>query len=261
MNIGRSKHLIAAFAFLALAACADSTGPGGTESDEAMRSLQLGLRGTNLPLALSPSLLGTAAGGIDQIDVTIDGATERMYALGLRVTYPVGTCLESVIVISDPMFPPIGCSPPPLGLILVLWQATSGSRPPDRLVLIAADAGTSSFAIFPTDAASFTAFPAFAIYANGREEFWSSLSGSLISQVTATSQTCSVPPPAFAKSSTCHVATFTEEGRITFERFDVVAFGPGAPPRQTMELVIPSQSVRGILQAITEIRPITIPAL
>jgi hypothetical protein len=56
------------------------------------------------------------------------------------------------------------------------------------------------------------------------------------------------------------VATFDESGRITFERFDLVTFSPGtAPVRETMELVIPRQTIRGILQAITEIQPIAFP--
>ena len=268
MNIGRSKHLIATFAFLALAACADSTGPGSVGDEDAMRSLTMGLSsaaGAPLPFALSPSALGTAARGIDRINVGIDGTPQAMYALGLRVTYPTGTCMENLVVFSPPIvgFGP-QCTPPPLGLLLVLWQTRSGSRPPERLILISGDVGTSNFAniaALPLGPTDYSFFPAFAIQVNDREEFWTSIGGVLESQVTATSESCNVPPPAFAKSSSCNVAAFAESGQITFERFDFNAFTAGPPPpRQTMELVIPSQSIRGILQAITEIKPVTVPA-
>lgn len=273
MNISRSKKVFLAVTLGALGACSsDSTGPGTVGAEEALRSLSLGLgsgSGAGLPFALSPSALGTAARGIDLINVGIDGATESMYALGLRVTYPTGTCLESLFIIPpSPWYPAGECTPPPLGLVLVLWQTTAGSRPPQRMVVISADVGTTHFDFVgpqfdivgeaPGDG-EFS--PAFAFYINDRREFWASVGGSLNSQVAATNQTCSVPPPPFAKTSTCHVATFDEAGQITFERFDFAAFGPGAaPPRQTMDFVIPRQTIRGILQAITEISPVTLPA-
>lgn len=262
MNMNRSKKLCLALTLVALGACSsDSTGPGTVGAEEALQSLARGLNsssGVDLPFALSPSALGTAARGIDRINVAINGTTHSMYALGLRVTYPAGTCIETLIIVPSVTVPP-GCTPPPLGLVLVLWQTSSGSRPPDRMVFISADVGTVNFAIFPFEATDFTFLPSFAIYVNDREEFWASTGGSLTSQVAATSETCSVTPPPFAKTSTCHVATFDEAGQIRFERFDFTAFGPGAPPaRQTMDFVIPRQTIRGILQAITEITPVTL---
>ncbi len=268
MNIMRSKYFLAAFAFLGVAACADSTGPGNVGDDDAMRSLTIGLSsaaGVPLPFALSPSALGTVARGIDRINVGIDGLPKTMYALGLRVTYPAGTCMENLIVYAPTRvrFGP-ECTPPPLGLLLVLWETRSGSRPPDRMILISGDVGTSNFANvarLSSEQTDHIFFPAFAIQVRDREEFWTSIAGVLESQVTATSESCNVPPPAFAKSSSCNVASFTESGQITFERFDFNTFTAGPPPaRQTMELVIPSQSLRGILQAVTEIKPVTIPA-
>ncbi len=93
-----------------------------------------------------------------------------------------------------------------------------------------------------------------------REEFWTSIGGTLTSQVTPTSETCNVPAPLFAKTSTCHIANFAESGQITLERLDLDFFDAGpAAPRVTMDLVIPPQSIRGILQAITQIQPITFP--
>ena len=263
MIITRSGHFLAAVAFLGMAACADSTGPGNVGDDDAMRSLTRGLSSApgTLPFALSPSAIGTAARGIDRINVGIDGIPHTMYALGLRVTYPAGTCMETLVVYSPPIvsFGP-ECTPPPLGLLLVLWETRSGSRPPERVILISGDVGSSTFSNMATlslQTPDYIFFPAFAIQINDREEFWTSIAGVLESQVTATSESCNVPPPAFAKSSSCNVASFTESGHITFERFDFNPFTPGPPPpSQTMELVIPSQSLRGILQAVTEVKPI-----
>lgn len=265
MNIRRLRKVGLALTFVALSACgSDSTGPGSLNAKEALRSLALGLgssSGVGLPFALTPSALGDAAHGIDGIDVVIDGTTEKMYALGLRVTYPAGTCMETIFVVPPSAgYLPVGCTPPPMGLVLALWQTRSGSRPPERMVFISADVGTSSFASFASGFDDLIAFPAFAMYISDREEFWMAFSGTLNSQVAATSLACNVPPPPFAKTSTCRVANFEESGQITFERFDFTAFEAGpAPARQTMELVIPRQTIRGILQSITEIAPLTFP--
>lgn len=266
MILIRSKKVCLAFAFIGLAACgSDSTGPGSITPDDALRSLSLGLSpassGVRLPFAFSPSVLGTASRGIDQIDVSIDGATHSMYALALRVTYPQGTCMEALFIVPSIPLPGGICTPPPLGLVLALWQTTSGSKPPKRLAFIWGDIGTADFgtqwALALTATSSF-AVPSFAIYLNDREEFWTSVGGSLTSAVTAGTETCSVPAPPFAASSTCHFATFDEAGQITFERFDFALFGPSSTvQRETMDFVIPRQGVRGILQAITAVTPIT----
>lgn len=259
----RSKNLFLALAFVGLAGCGDSSGPGTVSAEDALRSLSLGLgsaAGTALPFALSPSSLGTAARGIDKIDVAIDGTTQSMYALGLRVTYPAGTCVESLFIIPSAPPPAGQCTPPPLGLVLVLWQTSSGSRPPDRMAFISADVGTASFTGFFEGTAELTFLPAFAIFINDREEFWMSVGGSLSSRVAATNETCNVAPPPFAAASTCHFATFDEAGQITFERFDFALIEANVPPaRARMELAIPRQTIRGILQAITRITPVTIP--
>jgi hypothetical protein len=181
-----------------------------------------------------------------------------MYALGLRVTYPTGTCFESLFIVPPSLGIPSGCSPPPLGMMLVLWQTRSGSRPPDRTILISADVGSINFDFLSFDPNS-VAFPAFALYIDGRgQELWGSISGTLTSQVTATSETCQAPPPPFALASTCHFATFDESGRIVFELFEVP--GGSSTIRRT-ELLIPRQNIVGILQAITAIKPITLPTL
>ncbi|HEU4748032.1 MAG TPA: hypothetical protein VFS56_05980 [Gemmatimonadaceae bacterium] len=265
MTLFSPRNLFPALALAGLAACGDSSGPGTLDDEAALRSLSLGLGsgpGAGLPFALTPSALGTSARGIDRIDVAINGTTQSMYALGLRITYPVGTCIESMFIV--PSFPPPAgqCTPPPLGLVLVLWQTSSGSRPPEAMAFISADAGTSRFAEFSETGNDFSFVPPhFAIYVNNdREEFWTSVGGSLTSQVTATNETCNVTPPPFASASTCHFATFDEVGQITFEKFDFSLFEPGPPPAGArMDFVIPRQSIRGILQAITQITPVTIP--
>jgi hypothetical protein len=259
---------LAVLAVLGFAGCSDSVGPGDVDDDAAMRSLAMGFSSAapTLPFAFAPSAFGAAARGLDRIDVSIDGSPQSMYALGVRVTYPAGTCLENIYVFAPPV-QTFGsdCTAPPLGLLLVLWQTTSGSRPPDRMILISGDVGTSTFTNFaliseppPTE---ISLFPAFAFQIKGREEFWTSIGGSLTSQVAATSETCNAPPPPFAKSATCNIATFTEAGQITFERMDMAFFGPPGAPSGSVrsELVIPSQSVRGILQAIIEVQPSPIP--
>ena len=265
MTLVRYRRLFLACAVCGVTACgSDSTGPGSLAPADALRSLTLGLgsaSGVGLPFALGPAALGTAARGIDQIDVNISGTTHRMYALGLRVTYPAGTCIEALFII--PSFPPPEgvCTPPPLGLVLALWQTTSGERPPKRMAFISADVGTVNFSFLPTETETvFSTIPSFAIYLNDREEFWISRSGSLTSAVTVGSETCNVPAPPFASSSTCNYATFDEQGQITFERFDFSLFEPlSTVQRATMDFVIPRQSIAGIVQAITQVTPITIP--
>lgn len=273
MYLERLKKPVFAIALVALAACgSDSVGPGTVDADDALRSLARGFNSTSrmpLPFALSASAFGTAARGLDQVDVTIGGTPHTMYALGLRVTYPTGTCMESLFPAHYSLGLPPGCTPPPLGLALVLWETRSGSRPPDRMVFIAADVGTASFDITRVvyydenrPLPAFDVWPAFAMYIDGGEEFWTSIGGSLTSQVTTTGETCSVTPPPFAKSSTCNFATFDETGSITFAKSDLSLEPLAVPmPRQTTELVIPRQNILGIVQAITEIQPITFPTL
>lgn len=263
MNLSRPTRLFLALALTGLAACSDSSGPGAVDDEAALRSLWIGLGSGSpgaLPFALAPSALGTSARGIDRIDVEINGTSHSMYALGLRVTYPAGTCIESMFIVTSFATTAGECTPPPFGLVLVLWQTSSGSRRPEKMAFVSADIGTSSFAGFSEAGVYFSVLPAFAIYMNDREQFWTSVGGSLTSQVAPTNETCNVAPPPFAKESTCNYATFDESGQITFERFDFTAFGPGATSsRETMSLSIPRQSIRGILQAVTQIRPVTIP--
>lgn len=262
MSIMGLKKAFLAVAVVALTACGDSTGSGDVSSEEALRSLSRGFGdGSVAPFGLGAASLGGGA-DLGKVDVTINGTPQSMYALGLRMTFPSGTCEENIFVFPGENFDPGACTPLPLGILLVLWQTRSGSRPPDRMIFLSADVGTSDFSFLESEPVDFTVFPAFGFYVDrGGERFWASAGGTLTSQVTATTQTCDVPPPPFALTSTCHFATFDESGQITFEEFDAFdSFGPGSASR-TMKLVIPRQDIRGIWQAITAVKPISFPSL
>ena len=240
----------------------DSTGPGSIDSNAALQSLALGLQGVSGVGSPTTPEVNASFGGIapllDQVTVTIDGASQGMYALGLRETFPAGTCEETLFV--SAAFPPQPgvCTPPQLELAVILWQAHSATQRPDRMILIVADEGTINFdfASVPTDE-----LPALAVYIEGENNVWSSLSGTLTSQVTATTQTCSLPLPPYAKSGACNIATFDEEGSIVFEPFSFDALN------KRLNLAIPRQTLHGLWMAITEVQsvPITgnrmIPAL
>lgn len=248
---------------MSISACSDSTGPSKLEPSAALQSLALGmgslLIGPSLIPATMDESLGAFASILGEIDVTIDGKTQTMFALGKRETFPAGTCLENVFIL--PSFPPEPgvCTPLDLGLGVILWQSHSPFARPDRMILIVADIGTIDF-----DFASFTEYdvttvPAtlppwgVAMYLEGEDNFWISLSGSLTSQVAATSQPCGIPLPPYAKAGSCSIATFDEQGAITFERFT-----EGGPSAQRLNVTIPRQTINGLWINITETQPITL---
>jgi hypothetical protein len=242
---------------VSLSACgSDSTAPGKLDSSAALQSLAIGMGA--VVFVQSPGVAPTVADFgeiaplLDQINVTIDRKSQTMFALGLRETFPAGTCLENVFI--DPVFPPLTgeCTAPELGLALILWQSHSASAPPDRLIFIAGDIGTTDFD-FLTDFTSAT-FPGVAIYMEGVDNIWLSLSGTLTSQVAATSQSCGLPLPPYAKAGSCSVATFDEQGAITFE--PVSETGPST---QRLNVTIPRQTIHGLWQAITETQPVALP--
>jgi hypothetical protein len=195
---------------------------------------------------------------LDQVTVTIDGSAQTMFGLGLRETFPEGTCFETLFV--NPAFPPQPgvCTPPPTNLIVVLWQSRSANRPPDRLVVILADTGTTNFDFAADDLASEPSYElpldfVFALYVQGEDDIWGSLSGTLTSKVAATTQGCDLPLPPYAKVGVCNIATFDEQGSIVFEpvQFD-------APSTRRLNLAIPRQTLHGLLLAISEVQPIQI---
>jgi hypothetical protein len=238
---------------LFLAACgSDSTAPAptGLDATAALQSLTIGL-GTagGMTSLYSPSGNGLAALApqLDQIDVTINGKAQRMFAVGLRETYPVGTCVETLISSPTIVVPPGQCTAPPFAFALILWQSHSANAAPDRMALIVGNIGAIDFAPNPTVTG---ATPALALYLEGKDNLWDSKSGTLTSNVAATTQTCGVPLPPFAKSGSCNFANFDEQGTIVFEPF----WGT-----TELTLVIPRQTIHGIWQTITETQTITVP--
>jgi hypothetical protein len=233
---------------LSLAACgSDSTGPSTLDASAALQSLALGMGTNGTSSVYGPSSLTGLASQLDQINVTIDGKSQSMFALGLRESYPTGTCIELLIV--DPLIvnPPGQCTPPPFAFALILWQSHSADTPPDRLAMIAGNVGTINFEDLTTVP---NAVPAFAIYTDGKNDVWVSVSGTLTSNVTATNQSCAVPLPPYAKSGTCKFATFDEEGTINLDPFSGT---------NRISLVIPRQTFHGIWQTITETQTVTLP--
>jgi hypothetical protein len=192
-------------------------------------------------------LLASFASTLDQINVTINGKSQTMFALPLRETYPVGTCIETLIV--DPLivYPPDQCTPPDQTFALILWQSHSADAPPDRLALAVGEVGQMNFGDLTTGTGT---APGFALYTEGQNDVWVSVSGTLTSNVGATSQSCAVPLPPYAKSGSCNLATFDEEGTITLEP---------VTGSSNVTLVIPRQTIRGIWQTITETQTVTLP--
>ncbi len=249
---------------ISLSACgSDSTGPSNLDANAALQSLGLGIgsAGVSTPMGVSSEASFAAiAPFLDHVNVTIDGAAQTMFALGVRETFPAGTCMENLFIF--PSIPPDNsiCTSPDLGLGVILWQSHSASAPPDRMIVIVAEPGTSDFNFLSSLGSETLSGPAVAIYMQGLNSFWISASGSLTSQVAATSQSCSLPLPPYAKSGTCSVATFDEQGSITFEELSETAtFSTGSPTGKQLTLTIPRQAIHGLWQDITETQQAGLP--
>ncbi|HKR08628.1 MAG TPA: hypothetical protein VJS39_05520 [Gemmatimonadaceae bacterium] len=233
-----------------IACGSDSTGPSNLDATSAVKSLLLGLEqigsdGSTVSL-VDPGPFNTIAPFLNQVTVNIDGSPQTMFALALHETFPPGTCEETIfgdIVPADPN----ACTPPELGLAVMLWQSHSESEVPDRLAVLVGDAGTSNFD-FNIDSPT---LPAVGLYAEGRDKLWVSESGTLTSSVSATSQTCDVSLPPYAKTAVCHIATFDEQGSVVLSSYDIQG-GNGT----TKTLTIPRQTLHGLWLEITEVQPI-----
>lgn len=238
--------------------CSDSSGPGTVDSEGALQSLALGLSqtgGIGSPTTTDANAtFGALAPVLDQVNVTIDGTSQGMYAVGITETYPPGTCEETLF--EPPISPPDPgvCTPPPLVVGIILWQTHSATQPPDRILMLIGEPGTSNFDFTVTT----DDFPGAAIYYDGPNQIWESESGTLTSEVTATSQTCSIPLPPYAKSAICNIATFSESGSVVLTHFEQSTTIPG--PHPTVTIGIPSITLHGIWLAITEIQPLPLVA-
>jgi hypothetical protein len=257
MTLHKARIVPALGVFLAatmMSGCgSDSTGPSHVDSTTALQSLALGLQSMGgigsptTPGATDANALFGGIGVLDQVNVTIGGTSQTMFGLGLRETFPPGTCLENLFT---PLVPPTPgqCTPPALGTAIILWQAHSATLVPDRMIFIATDAGTVNFGLASTP---LSGFPAFAIYLEGGNNLWSAPSGSITSQIAATSGTCNFPLPPYAKSATCSVATFDEEGSIVLEPFSLAL-----PGTQQLTIGIPRQTLHGLWLTISEVQPV-----
>lgn len=256
MKTLKSKFSVAvAFTVFGLTACgSDSTGPSNLDAASALHSLALGLQqmgttGTTATLDTDASFGGIAP-FLSQVTVGIDGQPQTMFALALHETFPTGTCWETIfqdVIPADPN----ACTPPPLGLALILWQSHSASERPDRIAFLAGDVGTSDFAF---DLNS-SALPAIGILAEGDNDFWVSQSGTLSSAVSATAQSCDIPLPLYAKSGHCSIATFDEQGSVVLAHFDM-----NGAATNTRTLTILRQTLHGLWVVITEVQPIGLTA-
>jgi hypothetical protein len=256
------NHLVTAAAsaclLFASSACSDSTGPTVSRGD-ALQSLALGIAtfgGTGSPEASDVSAaLSTIEPLLDQVNVSINGSSRTMYGFALRQTFPEGTCIENIFV--DPNFPPPPgeCTPANFGATLFLWESHAANQPPDRMVLVTADEGTTDFSFDTTDPLS--ALSGIAVYVEAPDKFYFSNAGSLDTRITSTGQGCSVPLPPYAKSATCNIATFDEAGSIVFELVTESDIGSGAADRT---ITIPRQTLHGLWEQITETQPVTLPS-
>jgi len=265
MRIIRVNSFSRVAAFVAvlvtMSACGgDSTGPSNLGSSAALASLRLGLGGvTDLSAPEAATLnasLDAIAPILDQITVNIGGSSQSMFALGFRESFPAGTCEENVFV--DPNFPPApgDCTPitPEVGIIL--WQSHSASAAPDRLIIIAADAGNNSFGVVPDPFSPTGGGSAVALYLEGQDKFWISNSGTLSNQVAATNQSCGLPQPPYASAGSCSIATFTENGVITLALLSDI----GDITSTHTNLTITSQTFNGFWESVTQVQPVTLNA-
>jgi hypothetical protein len=258
----RSHGILRRAALLAVATafvsgCSDSTGVN-LDSNSALASLAIGL---NAFAAEPGAPSGAEAAGVfnaiapllDRVSVTIDGGPQTMYALGIRQSFPAGTCEETLY--EDPQFPPPTgvCTPPPFGMVVVLWQTHSAMQPPDKLLLLTTEIGTSTF-----DFSSAT-FPAVAFYVEGQDKIFISESGTVTTQMVSSGATCSIPLPPYAKTGTCKIATFSQQGSIVLSPVSegTAVISSNAPSAPTVTLGIPSITLDGLWVDITEVQPVT----
>lgn len=253
MRVRSVLKVVAATALLfSAAACSDSSGPGSVDASAALRSLALlgDVSGSGGATFSSVGLL-TLENLLGQADVEIAGKTQKMYALGLRETFPPGSCEENIFIFAGTPPTPGECTTPDLGMALLLWQSHSATAPPDRVLIIGSGIGNGDFNF--ASSLNTTQLPAFAFYAEGQEKLWASVSGTITSQITATNQSCALPLPPYATSATCSIANFDEQANITLEDFTALT---NAGP--TINITIPRQIILGAWQNITVVKPIIV---
>jgi hypothetical protein len=251
------KAAASACLVFSIAACSDSTGPL-VEPGVALKSLALGMGSFGADGSFDASTINGSMDVLEplltRVNVTINGASRAMYGLGVRQTVPAGTCLENVLIYPD--FPPEPgvCTPFQLGADLILWESHSANSPPDRIIIIGTDEGTTDFSFASTEPIPSVSLVGFALYLEGTDKVWFSSGGSLNTHITSTGQGCSIPLPPYAKSGACTLATFDEEGAISVE-----LLSDNATNISIGTIRIPRQTLQGIWVQITETQPFTVP--
>ena len=234
-----------------IAACGDSSGPGEVSSAEALQSLVRGF----VDGEVSSPTTGTAfdnlaplAPFLDRVTINVGGDNQEMFALGLRLTFPEGTCFETIFVDPDFSPPPGACTPPVFLVTTIMWQSHAANAPPDKLLLLVSDVGTTEFEVV----SDIAGFPAEAIYVAGQNNGWISQSGTLSTQVTSLNQTCGTTLPDYAASGSCSFASFSENGSIVMEDLYSEA---ATPP--TLTIGIPAATFDGLWVNVTQVQPVT----
>ena len=245
---------LAASAFVS--ACSDSSGPGSLDPASAVQSLAIafqngdGAQGTQATPDIATALSAIAP-LLTRTTVVVNGVSQPMFAIGVRQSFPAGTCEENLYV--DPAFPPPPrvCTPPSLGTALVFWQSHSAKEPPDRFLFLVTDPGTINF-----DFTNSTGdiIPTLGAYIEGQDKIWISNSGSITSNVASLNQPCNLTLPPYAKAATCSFATFDEQAQMVFESFDFNVNGSTSQATIT----IPRQTVPGVWVSISETQPVTV---
>ncbi|MGI8548855.1 MAG: hypothetical protein ACR2M1_16275, partial [Gemmatimonadaceae bacterium] len=195
----RTERVTAISLLILAVACGgdNSTGPRtstpSVSAQEALRSLTAGLASTGGTMPAG-SALGTASIGsvttsqVGRASIIIDGKSVQAFVLAAQTTFPGGTCLEQLIPTPGPTTPQTTCTAPPTGLVLIFWQTSSPSAPPDRIVIVYADLGRATFSDFATLGSQPATLPPFAMYVERGGAISISSSGSFTSSIKGVDQ-------------------------------------------------------------------------
>lgn len=234
-----------------ITACSDSSGPGDVGPTEALQSLARGFVDGEVSSPTTRTVfdnLARLAPFLDRVTINVGGDNQDMFALGLRLTFPEGTCFETIFAGPDFSPQPGVCTPPVFLVTTVMWQSHAANAPPDKLLLMVSDVGTTEFEVV----SDIAGFPAEAIYVAGQNNAWISQSGTLSTQVTSLNQTCGSTLPDYAVSGSCSFASFSENGSIVMEDLQ-----SDATPPPTLTIGIPAATFDGLWLNVAQVQPVT----
>ncbi|MGI8510827.1 MAG: hypothetical protein ACR2MQ_16080 [Gemmatimonadaceae bacterium] len=254
-------HFASVVWLIAVAACGGDNGTSPRPASplntgDALASLANGMDGVSgsvLPAGstlTSGALSALPSAAVGQATVQLDGIPTTLFALGMRTTYPAGTCLERLVG-APSISSGTSCTAPPGGLMLILWQTESASLAPDRIILIMADLGSVNFADL-SNATAFVpgaSFPPIAIYLERSGALWFANAGSLSSAAVSTAGTCTTPRVGFIAAATCGFATFASTGHISFAPLPFT----GSATTGSHSLDISASAIPGIVTNVTSI--------